>query len=71
MAGERYSNEDVARPQDSEVQLILRGLLNGLTQARDQRAKLPPAETSIQAAERRGEVYGINMAIAAIRRRMR
>lgn len=66
-----YTAEEVARLQDSEVRLILKGLLNGLTQARDQRGALPPAQSAVQAAQRQGEVYGLNVAIAAVRRRIK
>lgn len=61
--------EDEIRAQERRE--ILRGLLNGLTQAREQRTKLPAAQSAVQAAERRGEIYGLNTAIAVIRRRMR
>lgn len=66
-----YTDEEVARLQDSEVRLVLKGLLNGLTQAREQREVLPAAQTAVQAAQRQGEVYGLNVAIAAIQRRIR
>jgi hypothetical protein len=66
-----YTDEEVARLQDSEVRLVLKGLLNGLTQAREQREVLPAAQTAVQAAQRQGEVYGLNVAISAIRRRIR
>jgi hypothetical protein len=69
--GELYTAEEVGRLQDSEVRLILKGLLNGLTQAREQREHLPAAQTAVQAAQRQGEIYGLNVAIAAVRRRMR
>ena len=66
-----YTDEEVARLQDSEVRLVLKGLLNGLTQAREQREVLPAAQTAVQAAQRQGEVYGLNIAISAIQRRIR
>lgn len=61
--------EDEIRAQERRE--VMRGLLSGLTQAREQRTKLPPAQSAVQAAERRGEIYGLNTAIAAIRRRMK
>lgn len=67
-AGDWYTEEDVARLQQSEVQLVLRGLLNGLTQARDQQAREPE---NVRTFRKQGTIDGLNMAIAAIRRRMR
>lgn len=66
-----YSAEEVAELQVSEVRLVLRGLLAGFTQARDQRAALPPSADPVRAAERRGELHALNIAIAAVKRRMR
>ena len=68
-----YTEEEVARLQDSEVRLILKGLLRNLTDVRTQRGatpiKLP--EGRDQQLKRMGEIEGLNIAIAAVRRRIR
>lgn len=56
-----YTVEDVARLQDSEVRLILKGLLRSLTEVRDQQTKSGHADVA----------HGLNIAIAAVRRRIR
>lgn len=61
---EAFCECEVARLQQSEVQLILKGLLRNLTDVRDQQAKGA-------GAHRNGVVDGLNIAISAVRRRMR
>lgn len=59
-----FREAEVARLQDSEVQLILKGLLRNLTQVRDQQA-------AGRTQRQKGVVEGLNIAIAAVRRRVR
>ena len=61
---EAFCECEVARLQDSEVQLVLKGLLRNLTQVRDQQA----AGTT---QRQKGAAEGLNIAIAAVKRRIR
>lgn len=65
MSEERlYTEAEVAHLQQSEVQIILKGLLRNLTEVRNQQAQGT-------AADRNGVVDGLNIAISAVRRRIR
>lgn len=59
---------DVARLQDSEVQLILKGLLRNLTEVRQQQLAEPE---HLRTMRKQGTIEGLNIAIAAVRRRIR
>lgn len=66
MSEERlYTDREVAQLQDSEVQVILKGLLRNLTQVREQQSKGPAGQ------HRDGVIDGLNIAISAVRRRVR
>ncbi len=57
---------------NDEVRVILNGLLQSLTEVRNQRSVTPlrlPEDRAKQ-LKRQGEIDGLNIAIAAIRRRM-
>lgn len=57
---------------NDEVRVILNGLLQSLTEVRNQRSATPlrlPEDRAKQ-LKRQGEIDGLNIAIAAIRRRM-
>lgn len=78
MSEERlYTAEEVARLQDTEVKLVLKGLLRNLEDVRTQRGaslqgSLVLASSAGRYRERqRGEIEGLNIAIAAIKRRIR
>jgi hypothetical protein len=60
-----YTEEEVARLQESEVKIVLEGLLRNLQDVRAQRAagSLPGV--------RQGEIWGLDTAIKAVRRRLR
>jgi hypothetical protein len=62
-----YTEAEVAQLQQSEVQLILKSLLRNLTEVRNQQSR----GTGQGAAHRNGVVDGLNIAIAAVRRRVR
>lgn len=74
MSEERlYTAEEVARLQESEVRNVLKGLLRNLTDVRNQRGAAPlelPRDRSVQ-LQRMAEIEGLNIAIAAVRRRIR
>lgn len=68
MEGERlYTAEEVGQLQASEAQIILKGLLRNLTEVRKQQAQ----GTGQGPGHRNGVVDGLNIAIAAVRRRIR
>lgn len=69
---ELFTTEEVARLQDSEVRLVLKGLLRLLNDIRAQRVAgdCPQMSRSIR-DRRRGEIWGLEVAIAAVRRRLR
>ena len=73
MSEELYTAEQVAHLQQSEVQLILKGLLRNLTEVRAQRGaeRISLPEGRGQQLKRMGEIDGLNIAIAAVRRRIR
>lgn len=62
-----FTEEEIARLQDREAQTILKGLLRNLTDVRDQQSK----GTGQGTAHRNGVVDGLNIAIMAVRRRIR
>jgi hypothetical protein len=66
-----YSDAEVARLQDSEVRLVLRGLVASLERVRDQRSASAVNARGIAKAHIRGEVAGLTIAINAIKRRLR
>lgn len=55
---------------NDEVGVTLKGLLRNLQQVRAQREKAPSGQTATAAAQRAGEIWGLDTAIAAIKRRM-
>ena len=67
------NEREVAQAQDSEVNIILKGLLRNLTEVRKQRGATPVnlPEGRAQQLRRMGEIEGLNIAIAAITRRIR
>jgi len=68
-----YTKGEVARLQEAEVRTVMKGLLRNLTDVRNQRgaAKLSlPSERTVQ-IRRMGEIEGLNIAITAVRRRIR
>lgn len=68
MSEERlYTEAEVAHLQQSEAQIILKGLLRNLTEVRNQQSQ----GTGQGAAHRNGVVDGLNIAISAVRRRVR
>jgi hypothetical protein len=67
-----YTAEEVARLQDTEVKLVLKGLLRNLEDVRTQRGVSQGGKQNHILRERmRGEIEGLNIAIAAIKRRIR
>lgn len=70
--GRLYTEEEVAALQQAEVQLILKGLLRNLERVREQRAlPLEPGANPKYKAHVRGELWGLDTAIRAVRRRIR
>lgn len=67
-----YTEAEVARLQDSEVKLVLRGLVASLERVKTQRARsLELARTKAERAGISGEITGLIIAINAIKRRLR
>ena len=68
-----YTEEEVVQLLQSEAQLILKGLLRNLTEVRAQRGaeRISLPEGRDQQLKRMGEIDGLNIAIAAVRRRIR
>jgi hypothetical protein len=67
-----YTEAEVARLQDSEVKLVLRGLVASLERVKAQRARsLELARTKAERAGISGEITGLIIAINAIKRRLR
>lgn len=72
MSEPTYTEAEVARLQDSEVKLVLRGLVTSLENVRTQRrASLDRARTATACAQLAGEIAGLTVAINAIKRRLR
>lgn len=71
MKEQTYTEAEVARLQDSEVKLVLRGLVASLETVRDQRSASAVAARGIAKAHFQGEVAGLTIAINAIKRRLR
>lgn len=72
MSEERlYTEAEVAHLQQSEAQIILKGLLRNLTEVRAQRGVPRAGATKVELERQRGEINGLNIAIAAVRRRLR
>lgn len=67
-----YTAEEVAALQVSEVNLILKGLARTLEQVKAQRSMPHQPGTHERYLERqRGELNGLDIAIRAVKRRMR
>lgn len=65
------NEEEVARLQDSEVRIALKGLLRNLLEVRGQRqASLKLGMTPVRHARRVGEIWGLDIAINAVKRRL-
>lgn len=74
MSEKVYTEEEVARLQGVEVQNALKGLLRNLEAVREQRqASALAALHALEPAwyQYRGEVVGLNIAIQAVKRRLR
>lgn len=68
-----FTSEDMERWADQEVRKVLKGLLRNLTDVRTQRgaASFTLPDGRIAQLKRQGEIEGLNIAIAAVRRRIR
>lgn len=62
------NEEEVAVAQDSEVQRAMKSLLHALTEVRNQQANSPISTWTMR---KQGTIEGLNIAIAAIKRRIR
>lgn len=71
MKEQTYTEAEVARLQDSEVKLVLRGLVASLEMVRDQRSASAVTARGIAKAHIRGEIAGLTGAINAIKRRLK
>lgn len=72
MSEERlFTAEEVARLQESEVRVVLKGLLRNLTEVRKQRGMIEDGAPLARRMQIRGEIEGLNIAISAVRRRIR
>lgn len=60
-----YTEEEVARLQASEAKVVLKGLLRNLEDVHAQRLKSEPSE------RRGGELWGLGVAISAVKRRLK
>lgn len=65
MSDRLYTAREVGEAQYSEATFILKGLLRNLTEVREQQSKGPASQ------HRDGVIDGLNIAIAAVRRRIR
>lgn len=66
-----YTEAEVARLQDSEVRTVLKGLLRNLTDVRRQRGVIEDDAPLARKLQMRGEIEGLNIAISAVKRRIR
>jgi hypothetical protein len=65
-----YTEKEVGELQVKEAGLVMKGLLRNLVEVRRQWSTGPSGgETATEAALRRARVYGLNVAIGAVRRR--
>lgn len=65
-------SEDASRYERSDVQVVLQGLLRSLEQVKTQRlASLDGPTNAAQYQRTRGQIDGLNIAIAAVKRRIR
>lgn len=72
MSEERlYTAAEVAAYQDSEVQQVLKGLLRNLEDVLVQRARGHVQGNPVVYARRQGEIWGLKMAIQAVKRRIK
>lgn len=71
MSDIRYTADEVAELQASEVNLVLTSLLRNLEEVRRQRCTRPEGATVAELKRIDGEVHGLAIAIAAVRRRLR
>lgn len=72
MSENLYTEAEVARLQGSEVNLVLKGLLRTLEEVKGQRSMPHQPGTHQRYLERqRGEINGLNIAIAAVNRRIK
>lgn len=73
MSEERlFTSEEVAVLQDSEVRLVMKGLLRNLEDVLAQRtAGHHRKVTPVAWARREGEIWGLKLAIQAVKRRIR
>ncbi len=72
MSEERlYTEKEVARLQAQEAKLVLKGLLRNLEDVRRQRGTVEDGAPLARKLQVRGEIEGLNIAIAAVKRRIR
>lgn len=68
-----YTHHEVVQIAQAEVQIALKGLLRNLTEVRNQRGaeRISLPEGRAQQLKRMGEIDGLNIAIAAVKRRIK
>ena len=68
-----FTSEDMERYAADAVRDVLKGFLRNLTEVRNQRGveRVSLPEGRDQQLKRMGEIEGLNIAIAAVRRRIR
>lgn len=66
MSERLYTEKEVAELQASEAKVVLEGLLRNLADVRIQRIRSTSGD-----ARQQGEIWGLDVAIKAIRRRIR
>lgn len=67
-----YTEEEVARLQESEVQIVLKGLVRTLEALLAQREQGRYSSMNPRVlARRQGEIWGLKVALAAVKRRIR
>lgn len=59
------------RHAEAEVKAVLKGLLRNLTDVRRQRGMIEDGAPLARKLQMRGEIEGLNIAITAVRRRIR
>lgn len=71
MSERLYTEKEVGRLQASEVELVLKGLLRSLEEVKRQRDKTFRTAKGLMARDAARQAEGLNIAIQAIRRRLR
>lgn len=66
-----FTSKDMESWAEQEVRKVLKSLLRNLTEVRKQRGMIEDGAPLARKMQIRGEVEGLNIAISAVRRRIR